>query len=99
MNISTPDAPVDLSPVVADIAGVAEQVSGLPVTPIKSIQRGESYANGLRTVTISSVDMSKAFVNAFGENDHIEVYLESATAIKIRTNSTTGARWQVIEYV
>lgn len=78
---------------------------------IKSVQRGRRVvATNVANITISAVNMTKAFLSVTyrtnGASPSIAsvtavVYLESATSIKVEKTNTdeTEISWEVIEYV
>ena len=79
-----------------------------PASNIKSIQRGyfTSSVNGEQTVTISSIDPDKSFINfSVGANNDIMpprgTITDRTTLTFYRANSTVAYQvdWEVIEYV
>ncbi|MAA87921.1 MAG: hypothetical protein CME39_09735 [Haliea sp.] len=101
---------------VVDIKGKSQDIENivelLPVSPIKSIQRGVKTLSGATsTATISAVNTSKAMLSisggpdagASGVRDAIPTaQLTSGTEISFRRGTTGGnavISWEVIEYV
>lgn len=99
------------TPQIRNNAGVLEFLSGgvwKPVGGIKSVQRGlTNVANSATTnVTISSVNMNKAYANLLNNNGdggayyHRYIRLTSATNLEIYNGepSTRIISWEVIEF-
>ena len=82
-------------------------ISGIPTSPIASIQRGNSVissGSSTQDFTISAVDTSKSFVlgHAFDRDADFFLHLENATTLRAQRSGTAGGfsfRWQVIEFV
>ena len=89
---------------------VLSAVGELPLSPVKSVQRGdlELSGNSPHVVPISAIDPAKSFVNARGRKDGTTIY-EAIFTVKIKSpaeleftmssNNVGQISWEVIEYV
>ena len=76
-------------------------IEAIPVSPIKSIQRGTASATtGGLTVTINAVNTTKTVVQiASGRAVNDNIVLTNATTITVKSSTAGSVDWQVIEYV